>query len=232
MLRLAEDLMVKDVAMSTPGQKPEVQISNCTLKWTVFETTIDASLYLADIRDGDDGPWSSTNCLRHFLDRHEQCRPVLTKILNELREKGALNPHGRNASVGQHLKTTPAALLCVGLCQNIRICCIKPPRPLPYFVLPCCNILLSLMRTSTSSSMDVGVTILALNGTQGKKVSYRTVPWSSGRQVATPPTSLLIHSGRASNGHAMRSCPTAQRLPPFLIGFLKCHSSNSSTSRG
>ena len=95
---------------------PVDQPDNCTLKWS-HPCGLDVSLLVAVMSVVGDAV-SATECLVwHFA-----CDNALQGIVREtvmlLRDKGVLNSHGRNGRVGQSLKTTTAALLCVALLRS------------------------------------------------------------------------------------------------------------------
>ena len=89
----------------------EHQQENHTLKFTL-ENKQDASLLIADKATVAQAMLAS-KIIKVILEKHWSWRSVIARVLVDLRARGALNQHGQDESVGQHLKTVPAALLCV-----------------------------------------------------------------------------------------------------------------------
>ena len=112
-------LLKQGVTLREKRFKPTVIEHTHTLKWTtVFKgRNVDTSVLLADagcVR----GARNATRCAAFLLASKPEWRSAIRELLTELRAMGLLSPHGRDAKVGQHLKTVSFTLLRCGILSS------------------------------------------------------------------------------------------------------------------
>ena len=94
------------------------QIANRALKWTTANG-VDASLLVIDAAGVRDAMVAS-ELVQSYFSAHESWREPTRRVLTALRKDAVLNPHGRDGGgVGQNLKTVSAALLCIGVLEDV-----------------------------------------------------------------------------------------------------------------
>ena len=116
-LLLSHRLVLQELT-SSKATEPVHQIANQTLKWTTANG-VDASLLVTDdagLRDA----MEANEVVQRFFSTHEPWREPTRRVLTELRKDKLLNTHGRDGEgVGQKLKTVSAALLCIGVLEDV-----------------------------------------------------------------------------------------------------------------
>ena len=110
-LRLGETFHLQE-----GSAQPNYQNANHTLKWT-HQGDFCTSL-LVDTEENVASSKNASVVLRRYFDAHEEYIDPVRTLIRSLREKGYLNPHGRDQARGTHLKSVTAALLCVSILEN------------------------------------------------------------------------------------------------------------------